>query len=391
MLTSEPASSVSSGQRRVDLADPLDLSPELVSRDVGAEAHRRRVVGDRQVLVAGGERRRGHLLDRGGAVGRGRVAVQVALEVGGRDELREGAVRAPPRARRGPRAAPVRCRPSRAARRPPASVAQRCVIPVLSSSTPYSETCRPRRTAKSRSATLCSLEPVRCWSTLPNWSGSTIRTSTLTPLCVRIRTAFVPGVEAASTCGSAGHRRGQRAGIGRRRDDVEVLDGLGHAPRRAGELGVLGHRVRADLRQQLLADRERPAAARSAAPVPPARRPSTASSSACSALAPKPLSSLMRPAVGGFAQALERVDAELLVADGERAWVRAPAAWSSRPGRAETWRAASRAPGSRRSWSAPRSSPAASRRSRAAASRGRRAASCATGVEASRTALAPLR
>ena len=57
--------------------------------------------------------------------------------------------------------------------------------------------------------------------------------------------------------------------VGGGRDDVEVLDGLGHPPRRAGELGLVGGRVRADRREQLLADRERAARARSAAPVRP--------------------------------------------------------------------------------------------------------------------------
>ena len=50
---------------------------------------------------------------------------------------------------------------------------------------------------------LCSLEPVRCWSRFPNWSGSTIRRSTRTPVWVRSRTPASPGVAAASTRSSS--------------------------------------------------------------------------------------------------------------------------------------------------------------------------------------------
>ena len=97
------------------------------------------------------------------------------------DELGQRAGRARPPARRGPRAARAGSTAGRAARRPASSVAQRSVSPVASSRMPYSETCSPRRTAASRSATLWSLEPVKCWSTLPNWSGATILRSTLMP------------------------------------------------------------------------------------------------------------------------------------------------------------------------------------------------------------------
>ena len=40
-------------------------------------------------------------------------------------------------------------------------------LPVSVFVTPYSETQKPRRTASSRRATLCSFEPVKCWSRLP--------------------------------------------------------------------------------------------------------------------------------------------------------------------------------------------------------------------------------
>ena len=54
-------------------------------------------------------------------------------------------------------------------------------LPVSTSSTPYSLTLSPRRTASSRSATLCALEPVRCCSRFPNVPGATIRSSTRVP------------------------------------------------------------------------------------------------------------------------------------------------------------------------------------------------------------------
>ena len=51
-------------------------------------------------------------------------------------------------------------------------------------------------------------------------------------------------------------RAHQRAGVARRRDDVEVLDGVGLAARRAGELDALGGGVLAQRGDDLLADRQ---------------------------------------------------------------------------------------------------------------------------------------
>ena len=50
---------------------------------------------------------------------------------------------------------------------------------------PYSDTCKPLRTAISRRAALCLPEPVKCCSRLPSWLGLAIRRSTLTPEWVR--------------------------------------------------------------------------------------------------------------------------------------------------------------------------------------------------------------
>ena len=83
------------------------------------------------------------------------------------------ALRAPPRAPRAPRAARAGSTAARAARRPPPRSRSAAPRRVSSSSIPYSETCRPRRTAASRSCTLWALEPVKCCRTLPNCSGAT--------------------------------------------------------------------------------------------------------------------------------------------------------------------------------------------------------------------------
>ena len=61
--------------------------------------------------------------------------------------------------------------------------------------TPYSETESPRLTAASRSATLWSFEPVKCWSRLPYASGGTTRRSKRRPSCEthgRLRVAAAP-------------------------------------------------------------------------------------------------------------------------------------------------------------------------------------------------------
>src|ERR1700749_844721 len=120
------------------------------------------------------------------------------------------------------------------------SVSHRCVSPVMSSSTPYSETCRPLRTAAARSAMLCCLEPVKCCSRLPNCSGATIRTATSRPGWGRSRTASWAGGPDELQGGGGG---GQRERIVCGGDHVEVLDRVGHPSRRPGQLDPLGGRV----------------------------------------------------------------------------------------------------------------------------------------------------
>ena len=122
----------------------------------------------------------------------------------------------------------------RAARRPPARWRSGASSPVSSSSMPYSLTCSPRLTAYSRSATLCCLEPVRCWSTFPNWSGATTRKSTASPLWVTPRAPASP-LRARPRRSPPARRRParQRRRVVGGRDHVEVLAGVGHAPRAA--------------------------------------------------------------------------------------------------------------------------------------------------------------
>ena len=233
MLTSEPASRRKPRLPSFQARTSSIRSPEPLVGDVVAEAVAGRVVGDRQVGVAALARRRRHLLERVAAVGEGRVAVQVAADVVDRDQLRQLALRAPRAARPVPRAAPARCRRSRGARRPPPRSRRGVTSPDSISVIPCSETERPRATASSRSATLCACEPVKCWSRLPKASGATIRRSTEMPLWVCARTPLRPADAGGGDQRVRGEVLGELAGLGRGRDQVDVLAGLGPAPDRA--------------------------------------------------------------------------------------------------------------------------------------------------------------
>ena len=89
MLISEPASRRKPLFALVPGADLLDPLPEPLGGDVVAEAVAGRVVGDRHVGVAALAAGLGHLLQRVAAVGEGGVGVQVALDVGELDQLRQ--------------------------------------------------------------------------------------------------------------------------------------------------------------------------------------------------------------------------------------------------------------------------------------------------------------
>ena len=225
----------------VQLAHSLDLRAAARRPDVVAEAVRGGVVGDREVLVAARLRRLGHLLERVAPVGERRVA-SAGRPAGRRRSTSSGSVAFERRlaARRGPRAAPARCRRGRALVDLLLGGDSGAVLPVSSSSTPYSLTCSPRRTAYSRSSTLCCLEPVRCWSRLPNWSGATTRRSMRRPLWVTPRAPASPLDPDLGEQLHLGERLRQRGRVVGGRDDVEVLAGVGHAPRAAGDLDPVG-------------------------------------------------------------------------------------------------------------------------------------------------------
>ena len=153
------------GARRAfsaSISSRLRLEPSL-AQVVG-------VIGDREVLVAARHRGERHLLDR--ALARPPTSVVCACRSPRRSPTRSTSAGSVAAARRLELAGVlaqlgrdvlvaeelvelllgaggVRSRPSRP------------------SVTPYSEIESPRRTASSRSATLCSFEPVKCWSRLP--------------------------------------------------------------------------------------------------------------------------------------------------------------------------------------------------------------------------------
>ena len=95
-------------QLLVQRAYALDLPQQLVRLHVVAEAVRGGVVRDGEVLVAALLGRLGHVLEGAAPVRQRRVGVQVALQVGLGDQLRQLPRQSRPAARRGPRAAPAR-------------------------------------------------------------------------------------------------------------------------------------------------------------------------------------------------------------------------------------------------------------------------------------------
>ena len=172
----------------------------------------------------------------------GRELAAVLAQLGRRDTSGRGARRPPPRSRSAA---------SRRSRRRGSRTR---------------ETCSPRRTAASRSATLCAVEPVKCCRRLPKLSGSTTRRSTGRPVCVRPRAAFSLGADADSMRSSSPSARTSAPGSVAVAMMSRSLTRVGLAARRAGELDALGGRVRAQRRDDLLADRQRAVQQRRAAP-----------------------------------------------------------------------------------------------------------------------------
>ena len=270
-------------------------------------------------------RRDRHLLGGLQPVGGGRVHVQVALEVLELDQLRAARPCAPPPARRAPRAARAGSRAARAARRPPPRSRSACVSPVSSSRIPYSEMCSPRRTAFSRSATLCALEPVKCCSTLPNWSGSTT-----------FRSIFIPSgwsrarrrrPSSARTRRAPARRACARAPSGR--SAVAMMSrSLTESARRRSEPATSTRSLAGCSRSaasDLLGDRDRRESTTRGAGPPAASCVGERLLELLLDLEPEARRSSDLPASTRRAQRVERVDAELVVELAARAWARSPA------------------------------------------------------------------
>ena len=127
--------------------------------------------------------------------------------------------------------------------------------PLSVSVMPCSETERPRPTASSRSWTLWALEPVKCCSRLPKASGGTIRRSTeIAVVGLARRTPLGPGLPAAAISGCAARCSASARRVLGGGDQVDVLAGLGPAPRRARDLDPVRGRVLAQRLRQLLGD-----------------------------------------------------------------------------------------------------------------------------------------
>ena len=171
------------------------------------------------------------------------------------------AVRAPPPARRGPRAARARCRRGRAARRPPASVAHVRVRAgrVVEHAVLGDVQARAAPRA-SRSAALCAPEPVKCCSRLPSCAG-----------------LDDPQVDADARVGA--RPRARRAGRADALDLLELGEALGERRRVAS---VDGDQV--DVLDAVGQRRAEPATS-TCVPAPPcSRRPATSASPSSSAL-----------------------------------------------------------------------------------------------------------
>ncbi len=122
----------------------------------------------------------------------------------------------------------------------------------------------------------------------------------------------MPGVEAASTWGRTAAAAANAARISGCGDDVQILDGLGHSPGRARELGLLCSGVSADRLEQLLADHQR-----SLQRAPLSRSADLVGIDGLQqcllGLGTEPLELADTASRRGLPETLERVDAELLV------------------------------------------------------------------------------
>ena len=170
---------------------------------------------------------------------------------------------------------------------------------------------QPLRTAASRSCTLWSLEPVKCCSTLPNWSGATTLRSTFRPAWVVARAPAGPRLLHGLHDRQLLQRRDERRRVVGGGDHVEVLDGVDLAAQRARHLDAVGAGRGAQRLRDLLGDRER-----AGEQDPRRRRAVGARGERLEQLLLDLRAEAAQPAhllaLAGRAQRLERVDAELV-------------------------------------------------------------------------------
>ena len=168
------------------------------------------------------------------------------------------------------------------------------------------------RTAISRRCTLCAWLPVKCWSRFPNVAGVTTRRSTRSPVWATPRAPPPPPRSVMAITSSASKASVDRRHVVRRDDDVEVLDVVGLAARRARDLGAHDGRVRAQPLEDRVADRHR-AREHDACPGRPLGLRVERRDQGLLGLRAEPLQLPDLPGARGRAQRLQRVDAELLV------------------------------------------------------------------------------
>ena len=165
--------------------------------------------------------------------------------------------RAPPRSRRGPRAAPARCRRARAARRRRPRSRERVHLLALVSATPYSLTERPAGKRPFAQLRRC-VPPTR--EVLEQVAELLLRHDPEVDLQAGVgEHACAPHRRSRRSPREPvrGERLGQRRRVVGGRDQVEVLAGLGPAPRRAGDLDLFGTPdARAGRRRISLRDRQ---------------------------------------------------------------------------------------------------------------------------------------
>ena len=213
------------------------------------------MVGEREEAVAVRPRGSRHLLDRRLAVRRP-VGVAVELADAGLRPRRApaGCRCARPRARRRSRAARAGWARSRGSGRASSSSAKRCTSPVSTTVTPYSEIERPRRCASSRSATLWSFEPVKCWSRLAVVLGrhdAQVEPEALLRDDGRLRVAVRGDLEHPRQRDEVPDQRGR---VGRGRDHVEVAEGLAPSADAPGARDLDRRRMGAELLDDLADD-----------------------------------------------------------------------------------------------------------------------------------------